>query len=126
MSYDPNEITPEWEPAAWPISQSMADVQKAGFDQRSMISIDWSSIDFKNFPKDGVFGETKDWLMSVDAAFYANSSDEKLLLIDNTYFGWPDPPRWGLLSRLAGEAGSKWVHWGHFPDLPATWTIPNA
>jgi len=52
--------------------------------------------------------------------------DEDLILIRNAWFGFPDPPEWGLASRPTVNAEAKWKMWGHFRDLPAAWLIPDA
>jgi hypothetical protein len=82
-------------------------------------------IFFESFPVEGIFGLSKGSLTKIDAAYFAVLDGEELLLIDNTWFGWPDPPRWGLASLPADRHELEWKHWGHFPDLPAEWKIPS-
>jgi hypothetical protein len=122
--YSRDEINPQWEPAPWPMAADAANDQERGFHERAMRQIIWSPIPWLSFPQDGIFGHSKDWLSSVDAAFFATSEDEDLLLIENTWSGWPDPPRWGLASRPSSELNHQWQRWGHFPDLPSAWTLP--
>jgi hypothetical protein len=50
---------------------------------------------------------------------------EDLLLIRNIWFGFPDPPEWGLASRPTGMSDADWKHWGHFPDIPEAWVLPS-
>lgn len=118
--YIPDDIHPEWEPAPWPMKPVAADKQELGFHRRAQMAIKWNAI-----PEHGVFGHVKDWLLSVDAAFYATTDEEDLLLIDNTWFGWPDPPRWGLASRPLGQHQTAWQSWGHFPAFPTAWDVPT-
>jgi hypothetical protein len=122
--YRRDDILPEWEPAPWPMRASKANEQERGFHALAQLPIQWIPIPWKTFPDDGIFGHGKDWLSSVDAAFYATFDDEDLLLIDNTWSGWPDPPRWGLASRPHGQNDLEWNRWGHFPDLPVAWSVP--
>lgn len=122
--YRRDEILPEWEPAPWSLDAAAADNQERGFHARGQMPISWQPIPWNDFPDEGVFGHTKDWLSSVDAAFFATLGDEDLLLIDNRWAGWPDPPRWGLASRPHGQHDLPWDRWGHFPDLPTAWTVP--
>ncbi|MET0310082.1 MAG: hypothetical protein ABW023_15355 [Sphingomonas sp.] len=122
--YRRDEILPEWEPVPWPRGGKAADRQEQGFHERAQLPIHWQPIPWKAFPSDGVFGLRKEPLMSLDAAYFASLGAEDLLLIDNTWFDWPDPPRWGLVSRLQGRSDLPWDHWGHFPDLPSAWIVP--
>ncbi len=63
--------------------------------------------------------------MSRDVEFVASHGGEELLLVHNIWFGWPDPPEWGLLSRPSPGTGNPWQHWGHFSALPEDWVIPG-
>lgn len=60
-----------------------------------------------------------DWARRTGTGFIADNEAETLYLIDRDWFGWPDPPRWGLASR--NKANDSWSLWGSFDDLPATW-----
>jgi hypothetical protein len=121
--YRRDDILPEWEAAPWPMDADEADKQEQGFYDRAQIPIRWQPIPWKAFPDEGVFGHQKDWLSSVDAAFFATVGEEDFLLIENTWSGWPDPPRWGLASRPRGQ-NNQWDRWGHFPNLPPAWNVP--
>ncbi|MGB3847302.1 MAG: hypothetical protein WA940_15630 [Sphingopyxis sp.] len=124
--YRRDEVSPEWEPAPWPMDADASDLQEQGFHDRAQLAIQWSPIPWNAFPEDGIFGHPKDWLLSVDAAFFATVGEEDLLLIDNTWSGWPDPPRWGLASRAKGQNNQPWDRWGHFPHLPSASHVPTA
>lgn len=124
--YKRDDILPEWEPAPWLMETDAANEQERGFHLRAQMPIKWQAIPWHSFPGSGVIGHDKDWLSSVDAAFYATTNDEDLLLIDNTWSGWPDPPRWGLASRPCGQHQAAWVRWGHFADLPSAWDVPTS
>lgn len=123
--YRRDEVDGEWEPVFWGTSGNAADELEQGFHERAMKPIAWTAIPFKNFPIEGIFGLSKDPLTEIDAAYFAVLDGEELLLIDNTWFGWPDPPRWGLASRPSDRHDLLWKHWGHFPDLPAEWNVPS-
>jgi hypothetical protein len=56
--------------------------------------------------------------------FVASHDGEDLLLIRNIWFGFPDPPEWGLASRPNGRNDVKWMQWGYFADLPSRWIVP--
>ncbi|HSX54104.1 MAG TPA: hypothetical protein VLG14_02295 [Sphingomonas sp.] len=123
--YRRDQILPEWEPVPWTHKGRKADSQEAGFHARALKAIPWRRIDWADFPAEGVFGHNRDWLSSRDVEFVASYDGEDLLLIHNIWFGWPDPPEWGLASRVADDTGD-WTHWGHFPDLPHAWVMPAA
>lgn len=123
--YGRDEIFPEWEPAPWPMDATAADIQEQGFRDRAQLAIEWSPIPWKSFPGDGIFGHSKDWLLAVEATFFATVGEEELLLIDNSWSGWPDPPRWGLASRPKTQSNLPWKRWGHFKDLPSAWHVPD-
>ena len=122
--YKRDQVSPDWEPSPWPMDTGAADEQERGFRTRAQMPIRWEPIPWEAFPEQGISGYAKDWLASIDAAHFASFGDEDLILIDNTWFGWPDPPRWGLASRPCGQHDRKWDRWGHFPDLPTAWDFP--
>lgn len=123
--YRRDEVLPEWEPAPWPMEDEAANRQERGFHERALKSIEWQAIPWKDFPAEGMFGQQKDWFSSADVEFFASIDGENMLLIRNVWFGFPDPPEWGLASRPADQTDSEWLRWGYFPDLPKTWVLPT-
>lgn len=123
--YRRDQVSPEWEPVPWDAASSDADRQERGFHDRALKPIQWAPIPWQNFPVDGLFGKTRTELASVDATHFATLDDEDLLLIENTWSGFPDPPPWGLVSKRAGHLAAPWQHWGHFAELPAAWRVPG-
>lgn len=121
--YKRDDVLPDWEPVPWTSRGSKADDQEKGFHQRALKCIEWTRIDWDAVPSSGIFGQDEDWLRSRDISWYANHEGEQLFLIDNTWFEFPDPPRWGLVSRPVGKPDAQWKHWGHFPDLPKAWKL---
>jgi len=119
--YCRDEVSPEWEPSPWPIDAEAADEQERGFHQRAQMFIGWAVIPWRDFPPEGLFGHEKDRLASSDVAYFASIDAEDFFLVDNTWHGFPDPPRWGLISCRDGQ----WKHWGHFPKLPSAWDVPD-
>jgi hypothetical protein len=49
---------------------------------------------------------------------------KKWFLFDRDWFGWPDPPEWGLASYEA--AGEGWRFFNDFEVLPDNWTVLKA
>jgi hypothetical protein len=123
--YKRHDVLPEWEPIPWNAEGPQVDEQERGFHQRALKPLVWTKVDWKNFPEEGILGQNRDWFISLDIAYVTTFDDEDLILIANTYFGWPDPPRWGLASRPSGKAEARWVPWGCFPDLPTAWSVPD-
>lgn len=124
--YRRHDVSPQWEPNPWDMKGAAVDEQERGFHERAMKRILWMSAPWNEFPKSGIFGYDRDWFVSNDISFYATFENEDLILIQNTWHGFPDPPEWGLASRPAGQAASQWSLWGHFPEPPSQWVIPRA
>jgi len=124
--YKRGGIDPEWEQMPLNMKRADADTQENGFHQRAMKPIQWRPILWLDPTSDGLFGETRNWLRSLDAEYYALHDGEDLLLISNVYSGWPDPPEWGLATRPTPETPTAggWSHWGHFANLPKAWGMP--
>jgi len=127
MSIDKrDEVFPEWEPIPWDAKGPQVDQQEVGFHQCAIKPLVWRKVDWKCFPENGIFGLDREWSASHDIEYVTTFDDEDLILIRNTWFGFPDPPEWGLASRLTGDAAAEWKRWGHFPDLPSAWLLPDA
>lgn len=124
--YRRHDIHPEWEPNPWDMEGTAVDAQELGFHERAMKPIPWRRAPWSDFPPSGIFGRDRDWFVSNDIVFYATFDGEELILIQNTWHGFPDPPEWGLASRQAGQVGAPWSQWGHFADLPHSWVIPES
>jgi hypothetical protein len=123
--YRRDDVFPEWEPIPWDAHGRDVDAQENGFHQRALKPLRWNKVDWMNFPAEGIFGHDKDWFIRNDIAYVTIFDGEDLILIRNTWFGFPDPPEWGLASRAAGSIDTKWLRWGHFPDLPLGWSVPG-
>ena len=124
--YKRDGVNPEWEPVPWKAVGPQADAQEMGFHQRAMKPLVWTKVDWSNFPDEGIFGKSRDYLLERDVAYVTTFDGEDLVLTQGLWHGFPDPPEWGLLSRVAGEESAKWEHWGHFPVLPVAWRLINA
>ncbi|BBF71065.1 hypothetical protein [Sphingomonas bisphenolicum] len=122
--YRRHEVLPEWEPIPYTLTGAEADEQELGFHERALKAIDWTRLPWKRFPSEGIFGKDKEWFEFVDAEFYAVVDGEDLILIQNIWHGFPDPPEWGLATKPMGQ-DVAWSRWGHFPDLPASWRVPK-
>jgi|SRR6185312_7555274 hypothetical protein len=121
--YKRDDVFPEWEPVPWDLKGEAADEQEREFHQRATKAIAWTKFDPINFPATGIFGMTREWFLSNDIEFYASFDHEDLVLTQNTFHGFPDPPEWGLASRPSGDRKGQWTRWGYFANFPAAWTF---
>jgi hypothetical protein len=102
-----------------------AEKQKQGFLKRAARAIRWHPVLWESFPAEGIFGKNKTWFQSHDVAYVASLEAEHLILTQHVYQGFPDPPEWGLASRSNTRSYDDWSHWGHFPQIPEAWELPN-
>lgn len=123
--YKRDEVDPEWEPIPWNARGPQVDEQEKGFHERALKPLVWNKVDWKNFPEGAIFGRDRDWFVSHDIEFVTTFDDEDLILVRHTWFGFPDPPEWALGSRPAENTQARWTMWGHFPDLPSAWNVPQ-
>lgn len=123
--YIRDDVFPEWEPVPWTLRGSEADEQERGFHQRATKTIIWRGVSLHEFPAAGIFGESRDWFSRNEINFIATLDGEDLVLIQEAWFGFPDPPEWGLATRPTGQHDKSWQAWGHFSRLPARWIVPG-
>lgn len=114
----PVSVLPSWEPSPWDADEATRAAQRAGWQVRRRWPITWTPV-----PVDGAFGHRREWFDQHDVVAIASHGDESLLLIQLMWHGWPDPPEWGLASRIGPDA--PWTSWGFFPSLPQTWRTPE-
>jgi hypothetical protein len=123
--YKRDKMNPEWEPIPWDANGPEVNEQERGFHQRALKQLVWSKVSMSSFPAKGIYGRDKEWFSRNDDAYVATFDDEEMILIRNTWSGFPDPPEWGLASRPIGDVDAQWQMWGHFPSLPAAWSVPD-
>jgi hypothetical protein len=114
----------KWEPIPWDAGFFTTIEQWNGFRVRSKKKIVWTKVDFRLGNELNVFGFDSDFLISNDVSYFSSKNDENYLLVENTWFGWPDPPKYGLISSINNTNKSKWKYWGHFDELPSNWAVP--
>jgi hypothetical protein len=123
--YRRDGVFPEWEPSPWNAEGPQVDSQERGFHQRALKPLVWTEVSWNDFPEHGVFGKSRDWFSKHEIAYVTTFDGEDMILIQGTWFGFPDAPEWGLASRPAGRNDAGWEMWGHFTDLPAAWRLPG-
>ena len=123
--YRRSEVDPEWEPIPWDADVDFADKQELGFHRWATTQLSWTKVDPHDFPTKGLFGYDRQWFSENDISFIATYGETQLVLIDRVWFGFPDPPRWGLASRVGRKSQERWVMWGSFSEIPKNWQIPQ-
>ncbi len=121
-----DDVFPEWEPIPWNAKGPFVDEQEREFYRRAIKPLVWKKIPWQDFPEDGIFGQNREWFVEHEIEYVTSFDDEELVLIRGVWFGFPDPPEWGLASRRAGNPAASWEMWGHFPNLPSAWNVPDA
>jgi len=117
-----NSASNNWEAMPWDASDDIAAAQLNGFRERSAKPIQWQAI--RNIaPNSELFGRERQWFISRDFEYFAEHDGEQLLLIQLTWHGFPDPPEWGLVSRMVGNETAQWCEWGYFANLPTCWSL---
>jgi hypothetical protein len=123
--YKRDDVAPEWEPIPYDAKGRQVDAQEKGFHARALKPLVWTKVDWNDFPAEGIFGQDREWFSRNDISYITTFDGEDLILIQRVWFGFPDPPEWGLASRPAGSLQTKWEMWGSFPDLPVAWVFPE-
>ncbi|MEA1675794.1 hypothetical protein [Nitrospirillum sp. BR 11163] len=114
-----------WESWPWDLPADAAAEQRKGYDIRAAKAITWQAVPFNAFPQEGLFGHERDWFITNDIAFFSTMDGESLILVQNTWHGFPDPPEWGLASRPSNRNDVRWAQWGFFPNIPKKWYVPG-
>lgn len=117
-----NSASNDWEPGPWDASDKTADVQLAGFKLRALKPIEWVSI---RAAGQSVFEVEVQKLIGADVEFFATHDGEELLLMQQVWHGFPDPPEWRLASRSSEHFDRSWQSWGYFAHLPPAWRLPE-
>lgn len=113
-----------WEPHPWDLNAPAAGLQRQGFEARAGVLVDWQRIAYDDLLPAGLFGLTRDELISADAVCHATLQGEHWLLIQLVWHGFPDPPEWGLWTRPQDAADVPWQPWGFFDPAPPAWRLP--
>jgi hypothetical protein len=108
-----------WEPIPWNSGFFRGRPSKHGFIERAQWSLVWRKAEEADWPPSEAVKADLDWPRRTGTGFVSDSETETLYLIDRDWFGWPDPPRWGLASRA--KVDGTWHLWGSFDDIPPTW-----
>jgi hypothetical protein len=96
---------------------------KRGCNERIQLLLDWRRATEADWPPEHALADDVDWSRQMGVGFVAEAGDEKLFLFSRDWFGWPDPPEWGLASF--NKVNGEWHLWGSFDVLPSTWKVPE-
>jgi len=108
-----------WEPIPWNSGFFRGRPSKRDFIERAQWSLAWRKAEDADWPPAEAVEADLDWARRTGTGFVSDSETETLYLIERDWFGWPDPPRWGLASRAKADGG--WHLWGSFDDIPPAW-----
>ncbi|WP_434405745.1 hypothetical protein [Sphingobium sp. DN12] len=111
-----------WEANPWKLGFFKARSMKSGYRERIAWPLEWRPAAENDWPPMSELGDDHDWARKMGTGFVAEFGNEILYLIDRDWFGWPDPPQWGLASF--DRTSETWRLWGNFSDLPINWTVP--
>lgn len=112
-----------WEPIPWNLGFFRSRPLKRGFSERAGLTLVWRKAGGADWPSEEVVGSDFDWARQTGTGYVADGGAETLYLIDRDWFGWPDPPRWGLASRM--KADGEWHIWGSFDEVPSAWSFTD-
>ena len=116
-----NSASDGWEADPWDAPAAVADNQMAGFRERAVKSIPWTSVcGDEPLP----FAIEKQKLSEFDVEYCATHDGEDMLLMQMLWHGFPDPPEWRLATRPSGSDAS-WTSWGYFAEIPRCWQLPS-
>ena len=110
-----------WEPIPWTLGFFRRGRIKRGFVDRSQLPLVWRKAEAADWPPSNAVEVDLDWARRTGTGYVSDSEAETLYLIDRDWFGWPDPPRWGLVSRT--KVDGSWHIWGSFDELPSMWSF---
>ena len=116
LRYDPASADNTWEPHPVGCEKDVWEAQIERFKFIAKIPVEWTAVK-------GVepFNLPKGAISNLDISHFATHHDKNFILMDNIWFGFPDPPRW----RVAQNTPSKNLRWeecGYFSDIPEAWS----
>ncbi|GAB5482370.1 MAG: hypothetical protein Pars92KO_21270 [Parasphingorhabdus sp.] len=111
-----------WEPIPWTFGFFSARRAKKAFLERANLSLNWSKAK-DDWPPAGELFDDADFAVKAGVGYVAETESEKLFLFHRDWFGFPDPPEWGLVSQT--KIDGSWKPLGSFEPLPATWKVPE-
>jgi hypothetical protein len=112
-----------WEPIPWNLGFFRSRSNKRGFAERTRWPLVWRKTGDAEWPPSERVDADLDWARRTGTGFVSDSETERLYLIDRDWFGWPDPPRWGLASK--NKSDGSWHLWGSFDNLPPAWSFAD-
>ena len=82
--------------------------------------VEWRSADEADWPPVERLTEDLDWMRRTGTGWSAEFDEKRWFLFDRDWFGWPDPPEWGLASFNTREG---WRFYNDFDVLPLNWIV---
>ena len=82
----------------------------------------WRPAATEDWPQTDLLEGDLDWMRKVGTGYVSEFNGKMWFLFHRDWFGWPDPPEWGLASYKANEG---WRFFDDFDVLPGNWTVPK-
>jgi hypothetical protein len=83
----------------------------------------WRPATIEDWPPSDLLQGDLDWMRKTGTGYVSEFHGKRWFLFDRDWFGWPDPPEWGLASYEA--AGEGWQFFDDFDVLPKNWIVPK-
>lgn len=98
--------------------------QKANFLNCVRKSLIWQKFSFKKFERTGLWGKEASDFRQFDLEYISEDGNRKFMLMENVWFGFPDPPEWRLAFSDKSDL-SEWQECGYFYNMPESWSFPE-
>ena len=85
-------------------------------------AVTWRPALTEDWPPTELVQNDLDWMRKTGTGYVSEFNGKRWFLFDRDWFGWPDPPEWGLASH---EAEEGWRFFDDFDLLPENWVVPK-
>lgn len=84
--------------------------------------VEWRPACEEDWPPTEKLTGDLDWVRRTGTGWSAEFYEKRWFLFDRDWFGWPDPPEWGLASFNTREG---WRFYDDFDVFPSSWIVPK-
>ena len=116
LRYSSGAVGNTWEPHPWGAPKKVWKAQIERFEIMSVLNMNWTAVKSQqpfNLPENSI--------VELDISHFASHDGANYILMDNVWFGWPDPPRWRAAQNVP-KIGLTWEECGYFTDIPKAWS----
>jgi hypothetical protein len=97
-------------------------VGRYGKRPESWPAVSWRPATTEDWPPTKLLQGDLDWMRRTGTGYVSEFDGKRWFLFDRDWFGWPDPPEWGLASY---EPSRGWRFFDDFDVLPENWIVPK-